>query len=135
MRRPRFTIASLLGLVVFVAVSFAALREASDNWDSGVLAVTLILLLVSVLLAIHRTAARRSYWLGFALFGWAYLVASQVPPIESRLPTTKGLALIDSKLPGRDRRWIIDLAFPNTTSPNAVRAVAVSPQGNTLATS
>ena len=30
MRRFRFTIASLLGLVLFVAVSFTALREATD---------------------------------------------------------------------------------------------------------
>src|SRR3954454_6558962 len=101
MRRPRFTIASLLGLVVFVAVSFAALREASDIWDSGVLGVTLALLLTSVILAVHRNGQRRAYRLGFALFGWAYLLMSLVPPVEARLPTTKALAYLDSKVPGR----------------------------------
>ena len=36
------------------------------------------------------------------MFGWAYLGASLVPPIESRLATTKGLAYVDSLIP-RDR--------------------------------
>ena len=35
MRRIRFRIASLLIAVVFVAVGFAALRESSELWDSG----------------------------------------------------------------------------------------------------
>ena len=52
-------------------------------------------LLTSVLLAVHRTGESRAYWLGFALFGWAYLVMSLVPPIEARLPTTKVLARLD----------------------------------------
>jgi hypothetical protein len=37
--------------------------------------------------------------LGFALFGAAYLGLSLVPPIETRLITTRALAFIDSKLP------------------------------------
>jgi hypothetical protein len=101
MRRPRFTIASLLGIVLFLAVGLAALRAASDTWDSGIFGVTLTVLLISVLLCIHRTAARRAYWLGFSLFGWVYLVMSLVPPVAARLPTTKGLAFLDSQVPGR----------------------------------
>jgi hypothetical protein len=92
MRRIRFTIGSLLGVVVFVAVTFAALREATDLWDSGVFTATLGLLMVSVLMAVHRNERKRAFWLGFALFGWSYLIASLVPPVESRLLTTKGLA-------------------------------------------
>jgi hypothetical protein len=105
MRRPRFTIASLLGIVLFLAVGLASLRAATDAWDSGVLGITLILLLVSVLLVIHRTAVRLAYWLGFALFGWAYLVMSMVPTVEVRLPTTKALAYLDSKVSGRLAGW------------------------------
>ena len=37
MRHIRFSIASLLVVVLIVAVGFAALREASDLWESGVL--------------------------------------------------------------------------------------------------
>ena len=101
MRRIRFTIASLLVVVLFVAVGFAALRESNDLWDSGVFTLTLAALLISILLAVHRTESRRAFWIGFALFGWIYLGLSLVPSIESRLLTTKALAYLDSKVPGR----------------------------------
>src|SRR5207248_4578990 len=99
MRPPRFTIAGLLVVILFVAVAIAALRAATAAWDSGVFGVTLAILLAAVLLAVHRAGRQRAYWLGFALFGWTYLVASLIPPIEARLPSTKGLAYLDSKVP------------------------------------
>jgi hypothetical protein len=134
MRRVRFTIAILLGLVVFVAVSFAALREATDIWDSGVFGVTLPLLLISVLLCIHRTAARRAYWLGFALFGWTYLVMSLMPPIEVRLPTTKALAYLDSKVPGRTF-IITGVRHGSGGKPGSpVTTIAFSPDGRSINT-
>jgi hypothetical protein len=111
MRRIRFTIAGLLGFVSFTAIGLAALRSATDLWDSGVFGITLALLLISVLLAVHRTGVGRAYWLGFALFGWAYLVICLVPPIEARLPTTQGLAYIDSKVADRP----VSMTFGFTT--------------------
>ena len=92
MRRFQFTIAGLLGVVVFLGIGLAALRAASDAWDAAPFGVTLMALLISVLLAVHRTDVRRAYWVGFALFGWAYLLASQLPTIELRLPTTNALS-------------------------------------------
>jgi hypothetical protein len=100
MRRFRFSIASLLGVVLLVAIAVAALRAATDPWDSGVFGVTLLTLLIAVLLTVHRTDRRRAYWLGFSLFGWAYLTASLIPAIEARLPTTKGFTLLGSGWPG-----------------------------------
>ena len=134
MRRPRITIAGLLGFVVFIAVTSAALREATDLWDSGVFGVALLTLLVSVLLAVHRTDQGRAFWLGFAVFGWAYLVASLVPPVESRLPTTKGLAYLDSKLSDRviSVTWGLTTPGGTTNTGNAVQALAFSPDGKTL---
>jgi hypothetical protein len=99
MRRFRFHIGTLLIVIIFLSVGFAALRESNGIWDSGVFTLVLGVLLVSVLLAIHRNGSRRTFWLGFALFGAAYLGLSLVPPIESRLITTKALAYIDSKVP------------------------------------
>jgi hypothetical protein len=101
MKRVRFNIASLLSVILVIGVGFAALRESSDLWDSGFLTLTLTALLISILLAVHRTESRRSFWIGFALFGWAYLGLSLVPSIESRLMTTKGLAYLRSKLSER----------------------------------
>lgn len=115
MRFPRFTIRSLIGVVLFVAIAFAALRAADDAWDSGVFGAALLILLAGVLLTVHRTEQRRAFWLGFALFGWVYFVASLLPPVESRLPTSKGLAFIDSKVPGRMKPNWSQVVFSNVS--------------------
>jgi hypothetical protein len=99
MRRVRFSVASLLAVVFFVAVAAAALRLATDAWDSALLATTAIVLLTAALLAVHGTEPSRSYWLGFELFGLSYLVASLIPPIEARLPSTRLHALFGSAAP------------------------------------
>jgi hypothetical protein len=101
MRRFRFNIASLLAIISILGVGFAALRESSDVWESGVFTLTLAALLISILLAIHQTEKRRAFWLGFALIGRIYLGLSLVPSIESRLINTKALAYLASKVPGR----------------------------------
>jgi hypothetical protein len=137
MRRIRFTIASLLVVVLFAAVGFAALRESNEIWDNGLFTLTLIVLLASTLLGIHRSDARRAFWIGFALFGWIYLGLSLVPSIESRLITTEVLAYLDSKVPGRPQNFF-KLHVTGTisgTPGNQVQAVAFSPDGNRLATS
>jgi hypothetical protein len=101
MKRVRFNIANLLEIILVLGVGFAALRESSDLWESWVFTLTLIALLISILLAVHRTESSRAFWIGFVLFGWAYLVLALVPSIESRLMTTKGLAYLRSKLSER----------------------------------
>ena len=134
MRRIRFNIASLLVVVLFVAVGFAALRESNEIWDSGLFTLTLVVLLISILLAVHRTEARRAFWLGFALFGWIYLGLSLVPSIESRLVTTKALAYLDSKVPGRSQSFFT-IQFTGTgsgTPSNQVQAVALPQTGINL---
>jgi hypothetical protein len=107
-------------VISFVGVAVAALRASTDAWDGRLLALTSLGLLTSVLLAVHRTDRRRAFWLGFALFGWAYLVASLTPAIGPRLPTTKGLALIDSKIPARESDRVTGtLAYTLSTSTSA----------------
>jgi hypothetical protein len=99
MKRIRFTIGSLLLIILVLGVGFAALRESSDLWESGFFSLTLAVMLISILLAVHRNESRRAFWIGFALFGSTYLGLSSVPPIEPRLITTKALAFLDSKMP------------------------------------
>ena len=136
MRPFRFSIATMLGVVLLVAVALAALRASTDAWDSGVLGLTLLILLAAILLAIHLTERRRASWLGFALFGWAYLIASLIPPVGSRLPTTMGLAFIDTKIPGRQRAWVTAvLAYTSTAGTNPVQGYVYPQQGNTLVAS
>jgi FG-GAP-like repeat len=130
MRRFRFSIASLLGVVLFISVSLAALRASTDAWDSGVFGLSLLILLTAILLVIYRTDRQRASWLGFSLFGWAYLVISLIPPLESRLPTTRVLAYIGA---GRtvtiplgvavgdlDNDGQVDLLVADTSTPNVL---------------
>jgi hypothetical protein len=99
MRRFRFHLGTLLLLVLLVGVGVAALRESNETWDSGIFSITLGMLSISILLAIYRTEKRRAFWLGFALFGSAYLGYALVPSLEPRLITTKALAFLDSRVP------------------------------------
>jgi hypothetical protein len=101
MRRFRFKIASLLGAILVLGVGFAALRESSDFWESGIFTGTIGVLLLSILLAAQRRESGRAFWLGFALAGWTYLVLTAVPSLESKLITSMALTYIDSNLPGR----------------------------------
>src|SRR5215469_2667632 len=98
MRRLRFRLGTILILILTLGVGFAALRESNDAWDSGVFTLALAALLVSIFLAVHRSEKKRAFWVGFALFGAAYLGLSLIPSIESRLITTRALALLESKV-------------------------------------
>jgi hypothetical protein len=97
MRTLRFNIASILAIILVLGVSFAALRESSEVWASGIFSATLGCLLISILLAVHRTEFRRAFWIGFAVFGGIYLGLSLVPSIESKLITTKALDYLASE--------------------------------------
>jgi len=138
MRRIRFTIANLLVVVLFVAVGVAALRESSDIWDSGLFSLTLGILLISILIAVHRTESRRAFWIGYALFGWIYVGLSLVPSVEPRLITTRALSYLDSKVPGRSlkiARVRHSVSWSYRSPGNEVQDVAFSMDGSRLATS
>lgn len=134
MNRPRFSIASILIVVLFVAVGIAALREATAAWDGGIFGVTILALLTAVLLAAYNPSDRRPYWLGFSLFGWAYLVASLIPSVADRLPTTKGLVYLDSRMPGRSVDASIRRSgnVTRTKAANSIQSVAFTPDGTRL---
>ena len=130
MRSFRFHLGNLVILVLLLGVGFAALRESNEIWDSIVFSITLVCLLVSILLAIHRTECRRAFWIGFALCSLAHLGLSLVPSIKSRLITTNALAFLDSKMPWSipagfayadfDNDGKMDLYVVNNSQPNAL---------------
>ena len=136
MRRFRFHIGTLVILVLVIGVGVAALRESSRIWDSSTFTLTLGVLLVSVLLSIHRSEAKRAFWIGFALFGWSYLGLSLVQSIESRLLTTKGLAYLDSKVPGRPSgaTTLLLSAIGSYGSGNQIQNIAFTVDGTKPAT-
>src|SRR4051812_9031328 len=96
----RYSIGGLMILMLVLAVSVAALRDASDAWAGVFLGVTLFLLASSLLGILYRRGATRAGWQGFALFGWGYLVLAMGPTglDPAKLPTTRLLDLLHFRL-------------------------------------
>ena len=78
--RPRFNVGQLMGIVLYLGLGFAALRSASDFWASATFGVAIVMVLGASLGAAARRGVARMTWAGFALFGWAYLLLSVLPP-------------------------------------------------------
>ncbi len=144
MRDPRHNIASMLGAISFVAVGFAALREANDQWDSALFSLTLGFLLSTVLLAVHRTEARRAFWIGFAVFGWGYLSLSLISSTEARLITTQALVYLEKAnilgnranvirvIPNLDRMRAYNLSLDDLLKATAETSTFGSPEEERL---
>lgn len=100
----RFSIARLMGVILAVGLGMAALREASDLWAGIALSIVLVLLAGAILQVLHDQAARRAFWLGFALFGWGYLTLVSGPwfseQLGPRLPTSILLEYIHQSVVG-----------------------------------
>jgi hypothetical protein len=74
MRAPRFSIAGLMGVVLVASLGLAALRYASPTLAGVVFMLTCSVLALAVVGVACRGQAERAWWLGFALFGWGYLI-------------------------------------------------------------
>jgi hypothetical protein len=79
MRPLRFSIASLMVFIFYVAVGLAAYRKADDPWygrlwNDSFYMLTIGALAVATILAVLRKDRSRARWLGFAVFGWAHLM-------------------------------------------------------------
>src|SRR4051794_17441258 len=98
----RHTIASLMLATVVIAVAVAALKNASDAWVGGLHFLTLLLLGAALLAIPYRREGKRAFWLGFAIFGWGYLVLTQAPwfaeQVGPRLPTMHLLSYAHAKI-------------------------------------
>ena len=68
---------SILGMVLVVAafaMAFAALRSGSDIWFGAVYTFTVVLLLLTVIVARFRRGDEKAFWFGFAVFGWGFFL-------------------------------------------------------------
>jgi hypothetical protein len=96
MRTIRFPIAGLMLAVLVVALGLAALRNASEVWAGVMFLFTCAVLCLAIVGAICRDGPRRAWWLGFALFGWGYLLLSLWSKVN--LPTMTLLDVIAARL-------------------------------------
>ncbi len=74
MTRPRISIAGLMAIVLYVAVGFAALRNASVFWASATLSVAVLLVSVARGGTLSGRGRSRVTWAGFAAPSLACLV-------------------------------------------------------------
>ena len=90
-RAVRFPIAGLMSAVVVVPLGLAALRNASETWAGATFLSTCAVLCLAIVGVVCRGESERAWWLGFALFGWGYLILAFWSSLE--LPT---MALLDA---------------------------------------
>jgi hypothetical protein len=70
----RISLAGSLGIVAVIAMGLAGMVSASSLWTTAAATVTLALLLTAVLAARVLDGVDRAFWVGFAFFGWSYLI-------------------------------------------------------------
>lgn len=83
MTRPRVTISRMLIAIGFAGIGLAALKSASEPWASAAYTTVLVLLGVGLVGALLRRGRRRTFWVGFAVFGWGYWCLMFVHPSSS----------------------------------------------------
>jgi hypothetical protein len=99
----RFSLRALLLFVVAASLALAAMRYATSVWASGVVTVTVLMLLASVALAACSRGERRSYWVGFAICGGGYLLATTcltsvfAPEFMVKLATSQSIVFLGEK--------------------------------------
>lgn len=91
MRRPRVSIAGLMGAVAAAAVGLAALRFSTPGWSGSIYLLTRAILGLAILLALYRRGPSRAWWAGFALFGRGYewLITPMIRYFPPFLPTVR----------------------------------------------
>jgi len=63
----------MMTLVLLGGASAAALANANAGWAQVFNSSLILALLFSLVASIYRTDSQRAFWIGFAVFGWAYL--------------------------------------------------------------
>jgi hypothetical protein len=72
--KPRVTILGMMAVVAVVATALVALRSTLEIWASAYFSLTLVLLCTAIPGMTYRRGVRRAFWVGFAAFGWPYLI-------------------------------------------------------------
>jgi hypothetical protein len=96
------SIKSLMLLIALVAATLVALRSTLEIWASAFYTLTLALLCTAIPALVYRQAEKRAFWIGFAAFGWGYIVMcfGAVPPraVPTLLSRTEPPPLLTTKL-------------------------------------
>ncbi len=118
----KFSLASLLFLVLIAALGCAALVNANDTWRQSMVTLVLSVLLIATLAAaVNRS---RAFALGFAVAGWIYLLLVFIPVVDLR----------DDLLTDKGVRWLYTAIHDEVAHESNQWSVTSIPDGRTLAT-
>lgn len=122
----RFTILTLMGLVLALAVGLAALRGANDYWAGDLLLATPLLFGVALIGATCGKERSRAGRLGFAVLGGVYFALAFFGLSEGnlgKLPTSCLLRYIHERVAGQQTFSVV---FTTTTPPLALTKAATT---------
>ncbi len=72
--KARPTLKGLMVVIALIGVGTGAMIRPNKFWALVLPVFLLTMLLTAILGFLIRRGPKRAYWVGFALFGWAYLV-------------------------------------------------------------
>jgi hypothetical protein len=81
----RFSIRSLMAVIVVSAIALAAIRNCSTVWAGAIFSITFFTLLCSLLGIAFGRNIRRIYWTGFAVLGWSYMLLVCIPWLDENI--------------------------------------------------
>src|SRR5215472_6795913 len=73
MAHLRISLAGMMILLLGLGLALASFRFPSEAVAAAVVLMTQAILAFAILAVVYRAGERRAFWLGFALFGWAYM--------------------------------------------------------------
>ena len=128
----RFSLKNLLLGIAVIAVALVARRKASGAWTAALMAIAQLVLAVSILLVVFRRGTARAFWLGFAIFGWLYLLLLMLGSVgEALTPGTESpfssYHLATTRLSNGCYHWMFDEAFEKYFSQYPVRPSPIYP--------
>jgi len=125
LRAFQFTLTSLFGLTVLVALACTALVNATPLWASTWFSLTIFVLLLGTLSAILHQGSLRPFWIGFGLFGWVYLLLAFEPWADQYvapvLLSTHGIAWLGSSLGNEEGQGVIKKVTFSGSGDNMIR--------------
>ena len=124
----RYSLLHLLTLLLLAGVAAAAVTRASSTWECLVLTATLVALSASVVAAIFH----RPFAIGFAVFGWVYLLLLYAPwfsDLRPKLLTTWSVDWLYTKV----QRPVAQPEASETMTQSALGAVERAEYQNRLA--
>ena len=98
----RFSVATLMGLVLVSAIGLVALRDANELWAGVMCMITFGLLGTALLSVIYLRDREQACWLGFLIFAGSYLLIALGPwadgSTERYLVTAQALRYVHSRV-------------------------------------